>query len=645
MGYDATADGKASALASMIKAARPDFARQFDIEAALHDPGAPVKLMSLVAQARLGAAPGIDTTSDAFAYSVAFRFAAREGWLNALFSRLATAGMIDVLAEDPIALGEVTSHAKSAGMTFEPQSVVSKEDGFPDLAAVMREFGLASRRVCEVLVTDANGNSASSGTGFLVGPQCVLTNWHVVKDLLGPTKPVAENLADRLLIRFDRVMDDYAVPGARPGVIFRARTIDAWDPCYDSEYDGGEIKEDASPYASADEKLDFALIRLWDAPGYERGWYEIQADKWPVPQSKLFLLQFPRGAMMRITVGGIEKLLDEGTRRRLRHLANSDKGSSGGLCLAYDRLSGQLEARAMHQAGIKLGNGAGAVNQAIPLAKIWPKIFQHVSRADREALIYKLQLRSGVELLDAPVLGRSNFQRYVWEAKMSGKPRIIIVRTADGVQGKTFSEKILRSLLNSEEHVVVSILAGSAPTNAVDFARRILAEIEPPGRPDLPGQENADTTDSAWIADRLVREFFAPRLQAAAGKRLIWLVIDDLDCNDLPDAGGRRFLDALYQGVAAIPCLRIVLIGLKNDLTSIAAAQCEIDTVQKPPAAEDVRAWLIRRFGRGRKVDQDIVDALAKIACSIGSLEGAGARALAAAIRGHFDRALPDERS
>jgi hypothetical protein len=642
---DATADSKATALAGMVKAARPDFARQFDIEAALHDSETPVRLMSLVAHARLGAAPEADASSDAFAYRVAFRFAAAGGWLNALFARLAAAGLIDVDANNPEARAEVASHAESSGMTFEPQSVVSMEDGFPDLGSVMREFGLASRRVCEVMVTDVNGALLSKGTGFLVGPECVLTNWHVVRPLLSPETPRPDNLGDRLFVRFDRVMDDYAAPSGKPGVTLRARKIDLCDPCYDAEYNGADIDDGASPYASEEEKLDFALIRLWDAPGYERGWYKLQADMWPVPTSKLFLLQFPLENMMRITVGEIEVLLDETTRRRLRHRANSERGSSGGLCLLFNRLSGRLQPLAMHQAGLKRGWGQDAVNQAIPLAKIAPKVAQLVERVDRGPLIHILQLRSGVELMGAPVFGRSEFQHYVLDAMTNGVPRIIIVRAASAVQGKSFSEKILRSLLTSGRDVVVSIPAGGAPSTAVDFARRVLAEIEPPGGLDLPREENADTTDVAWIADRLVRESFAPRLQAAAGARLVWLVIDDLDRNDLPDAGGRRFLDALYQGVEAMPCLRIVLIGLKNDLASIAPGQCQIDVLERQPAIEEVKAWLVRRFGRGRKVDQDIVAALAKIACSVGEVEGTGAQALAAAVRAHFDRALPVEQS
>jgi hypothetical protein len=468
-----------------------------------------------------------------------------------------------------------------------------------------------------------------------------------------------DGFADHLKVRFDRVMDD-ATPGLsaapRAAVTYGAVGVDVFDRAYEAEYEGTEINgTDSPPWASPEERLDFALIRLREAPGVERGWYELFPDLWPKKDSSLYLLQFPGQFAMKITTGNFGELCDVENRRRVRHNANSEKGSSGGLCLGYDPETNTLKPKALHQGCVKLaaaapGGRQRVLNQAIPLAKITPKVRDFTKRFDGVAPIARLSSAGDPALNGAPVFGRVEFQRYAAEA-ISGAARIIVVRphpSAGGVRlvGRTFSEQILRSMLPSERHQIIAFAASDIPSDARALAQRILDAVETPGvaRTPLPTRKDAGTTDTAWIADQLLRATFGPRLEAAARGRLIWIVVDDLDRVDLPDAGGRRFLDALYQGVAAVPSLRIVLIGLMNDLPSIDPALLRIDRLTSAPGVDEVRAWLRHRFGPGRAVDDDIVDGLAKIALSVGSDGVDQTAALANAVQRHLDRYLPAEK-
>jgi hypothetical protein len=61
---------------------------------------------------------------------------------------------------------------------------------------------------------------------------------------------------------------------------------------------------------------------------------------------------------------------------------------------------------------------------------------------------------------------------------------------------------------------------------------------------------------------------------------------------ELPDAGGRAFLDQLYLRINQMPALRIVLIGLTRELASI---ELQLGTVPSPaPQLRDLLHHLSR---------------------------------------------------
>jgi hypothetical protein len=121
-----------------------------------------------------------------------------------------------------------------------------------DLRVWLDRVEKIERQVCRIEV-----DGQALGTGFLVGPSAVLTNWHVVEEARGLGK-----LA-QLACRFDyrRLSDNSLDPGT---VISVGAVIDE-RPCSDAE----RTADPDVPPPKAGE-LDYALLQLAGAAG-ERG--------------------------------------------------------------------------------------------------------------------------------------------------------------------------------------------------------------------------------------------------------------------------------------------------------------------------------------------------------------------------------------
>lgn len=634
MPKDKTADMSTKVLAGMIRANRQDFARVYNSVALEQEKDAFVPLHALVQVERL-LDPGAKD-DDVSAFRLAFRQAEQGDWVRALLQKVVTAGMLGDTSASKLAesIG-AAALPEGEGISLELEANVLKGDGFVDPVTLAGEMQRATRRVCQVLV-----DGERLGTGFLIGPQVVLTNWHVVKDLYGAgvAGPLPSLTGVSVKVAFDRFKS------ARGGAVTYAVTsVDAVSAAYDSEK-GGTAHVEAN-YASPEERLDFAALRLDGLPGVERGWYRIEPELWPRKNASLYVVQYPGQFELKISVGKFHDLQTAATRRRVRYQNVTAKGSSGGLCLGFDTASNRLKPSALHQGSLK--TAGEEFNQGIPLAKIAPLI-QHVAgQSNSVPSLLRLGAASGPDHRGAPVLGRATFQKHVADA-VAGTARILIVRplprpgqSSSGL-GKSFSEVLLQSLTAPDANLIVSFKAANIPSDAKGCAEAIMARIASgDGAVGWTDAANPGTTETAWISDVLISTEFAPRLKAAANGRLVWLVIDELDRTDLPDAGGRRFLDALYQRIEALPELRIVLIGLKHDLPSIPVGIMRVDELIDPPGEPEIVRWLVRRFGRERAVDQDLLTSFAKLA--IATSESGDTASLARVIRDRLDANLPDQ--
>ncbi len=227
-------------------------------------------------------------------------------------------------------------------------------------------------RVCRV---ETPGNL---GTGFLIGPDRVLTCKHVVGSVP----------ASGITLRFDYYVttDGKTTPGVEvnlaPGGIL------AESPPTTKEEETGGSSDDPRPA----DCLDFALLRLASSvgeaprfgavgPGAARGWIPVPTAAPTLAQGDLvFVMQHPMGAPMKLSLGveptGFRGLNANATR--FNHGVNTLGGSSGSPCL--DR---NWKLVALHHGANSNGTGLAGSNRAIPIQRIR----EHLRALGQEALL------------------------------------------------------------------------------------------------------------------------------------------------------------------------------------------------------------------------------------------------------------------
>jgi hypothetical protein len=212
-------------------------------------------------------------------------------------------------------------------------------------------------RVCVVEV-----GGVPRGTGFLVGPDAVLTNYHVLAGEIAKREP-----GERISFLFDyRVLANGSESeGTRIGAASEW-LVDATPPLSDVEEAAG------TPEPTADQ-LDHAVVRLVRRFGDEptgkgapvRGWIRVPAtppaitDKMP-----LLILQHPNTGPVKLAFDTEAVLSVNNQRTRVRYATNTDHGSSGSPCF---NLSWQLVA--LHHFG-ESGKTVSPFNQGVPIAAV-----------------------------------------------------------------------------------------------------------------------------------------------------------------------------------------------------------------------------------------------------------------------------------
>jgi hypothetical protein len=182
------------------------------------------------------------------------------------------------------------------------------------------------RRVCRI---EANGTAL--GSGFLVGPDAVLTNWHVYEAL-----EIAGKLAD-LACRFDYLRLPNNSLQAGQIVPAHSELIDF------SRYSAAEKTSTPDKPPPTTQELDYALLRLKSAAGAQivdgrtRGWIALPAQAQQLAVgAPLLILQHPEGSPMKLALDTQAVIGPNGNGTRLQYRTNTDPGSSGSPCFSID---------------------------------------------------------------------------------------------------------------------------------------------------------------------------------------------------------------------------------------------------------------------------------------------------------------------
>lgn len=214
-------------------------------------------------------------------------------------------------------------------------------------------------RVCRIEFPD----KIARGTGLLVAPGVVMTNYHVIEAVhnqqIGPGK---------IVVRFDyKVLAN----GVSVGEGRTCGVAPDWLADF-SEYSKLDFETAPAIDPPAD-KLDYALLRLDAQPGNDavngatRGWIQVPAQAHDFAASPaLYIVQHPDGKPMQIAIDS--EAVVKSSPTRVRYTTTTEPGSSGSPCFSAD-----WDWVALHHSGDPKHWAAGKkpeYNQGIPLAAI-----------------------------------------------------------------------------------------------------------------------------------------------------------------------------------------------------------------------------------------------------------------------------------
>lgn len=232
------------------------------------------------------------------------------------------------------------------------QKIVRPENPLMDYSEFETNLRSLRRRVCRI----QSGN-APIGTGFLIGPDLMITNHHVLRDLFA-----SRITADVMRCVFDVVRNEEKPPR-------EVRFAPEWDVLHSPPSDVDSLPDPKGRDPRTDE-LDFAVVRLAEPIGAEplsedqRGWFYLPDWFHAKPGHPLVIAQHPGGRPLEIALDTDAILLVNQSETRVRYRTNTDNGSSGSPCL--DMTLKNIVA--IHHSGDP--NCRPAYNEGIPIHKI-----------------------------------------------------------------------------------------------------------------------------------------------------------------------------------------------------------------------------------------------------------------------------------
>ncbi len=253
--------------------------------------------------------------------------------------------------------------AQPVAPAAELESLLKPRRRFVDVDVFGAALNEQQARICRIEL-----GTAGSGTGFLVGPDLVLTNDHVMELVTGN-----HVRAQDVVLRFD-YLNSAEGKAIGKGVVCRLHP--------------GDWLVDRSPWSQADksltgepseDELDYCLVRLSERLGEvrlggpsdmiapQRGWIACNPEvPGGVKGEHVLILQHPEGAPLKLAIGDHLGYNASGTR--FRYDANTLPGSSGSPVFNADlRLIG-LHHRGDPSAHALAMDVRG--NQGIPVSRI-----------------------------------------------------------------------------------------------------------------------------------------------------------------------------------------------------------------------------------------------------------------------------------
>lgn len=226
-------------------------------------------------------------------------------------------------------LDNVRVAAPPSGTALEKK--IKEANPFSDIVRFRTALGQLEGRICKVEV-----RGDGSGTGFLVGTDSLITNYHVMQKVIEETIKPTE-----VTLRFDykRLVDDTTFRGTE------YRLAADWKIDV-SKYSEVDLADPTTGQQETD-RLDYALLRLDGAPADEpvggaanrdtaavaRGFIEKPTAPHDFKSKPaLFIIQHPDGEPLSLALD-TESVTDVNANgARVRYRTNTEPGSSGSPC-------------------------------------------------------------------------------------------------------------------------------------------------------------------------------------------------------------------------------------------------------------------------------------------------------------------------
>ena len=215
------------------------------------------------------------------------------------------------------------------------EKIIDESNAALDILVWRTRLAEIEGRVCRIEI-----KGKAKGTGFLVGADKVLTNWHVVNKI--KEQPATYEPSD-VVLRFDykRLEDGTELSRGREyGLV---TTGDDWLVDH-SPWSAVDLEAEPKSGDPGPDEMDYALLRVNGTPGSDaqgekvvpgsaappRGYIPIPDEAHDFqPGTPLFIVQHPQGAPLKLMLDTEAVIGLYGQNRRVRYRTNTDNGSSG----------------------------------------------------------------------------------------------------------------------------------------------------------------------------------------------------------------------------------------------------------------------------------------------------------------------------
>jgi V8-like Glu-specific endopeptidase len=224
----------------------------------------------------------------------------------------------------------------------ELQGFLPKQFSFEaDVGMLRRGLELANS-VCKITFVDRPAEA--SGTGVLIAPGLVLTNYHVLSLKAGVD---LNEIARTARFEFGYVSPQFGETG-------RIQTLNAAD-------DEPVIR------SSPTHQLDYAVLRLISTENFSIDPVPFDAAAQLTPKSPLNMLQHPEGEKMKVSLSNNGVVKTNEARGLVLYVNSTKRGSSGSPC--FDR---EWRLVALHHK--ELATSFGSIREGILFSAIYPEI-------------------------------------------------------------------------------------------------------------------------------------------------------------------------------------------------------------------------------------------------------------------------------